>query len=493
MTSNLGYKNIFKSTFLFGFVQVFNILIKIVLNKVAAIYLGAGGIGMIGLFQSAIAIIKTFSGMGIHQSAVKTVSEAKGVDVEANAERAITIVRKVVFWTALIGGAVAFILAPVLSQLAFESEDYTTPFMWLSLVVVFNVLTDGYLSILKGLRRLNDLAKASMLGALGGVIAGVPLYIFLGERGIVPALIAASFFTLLFAIYYLKKIKTKRVEISFKAIITESSDMVRMGFTLMIASFAALLTEFVIRSYISNVAGLEQVGFFHAGHVILTAYFVIIITALVTDYYPRISSINTQNELVQEELNKQIKVGFLLIGPLVILFILFLNLSLELLYSNEFLSSSEYIVFAVFGTLVTIASNPLDLVLIAKSEAKLFLIISLIYRVIEVGLLIFGYQLGGLSGLGIATTLVALLHFIIMFSVNKWRYEINIEWSTWKIILNIILLTFLSVITYRIESLALYTSGSVILLITSIMYSLSVMKKEMQIDVIRLGMGKLKK
>lgn len=155
---NRGYSNIFKSTFLFGFVQVFNILIKIVLNKVAAIYLGAGGIGMIGLFQSAIAIIKTFSGMGIHQSAVKTVSEAKGVDVEANAVRAITIVRKIVFWTALIGGVVAFILAPVLSQLAFESGDYTTPFMWLSLVVVFNVLTDGYLSILKGLRRLNDLA-----------------------------------------------------------------------------------------------------------------------------------------------------------------------------------------------------------------------------------------------------------------------------------------------------------------------------------------------
>jgi hypothetical protein len=34
------YKNIFKSTFFFGFVQVFNILIKIVLNKVAAIYFG---------------------------------------------------------------------------------------------------------------------------------------------------------------------------------------------------------------------------------------------------------------------------------------------------------------------------------------------------------------------------------------------------------------------------------------------------------------------
>ena len=39
-----GYKNIFKSTFLFGFVQVFNIAVKVVLNKIAAILLGPSGV-----------------------------------------------------------------------------------------------------------------------------------------------------------------------------------------------------------------------------------------------------------------------------------------------------------------------------------------------------------------------------------------------------------------------------------------------------------------
>ena len=44
-----GYGIIFKTTFLFGFVQVFNILVKVVINKIVALFLGSGGMGVIGL------------------------------------------------------------------------------------------------------------------------------------------------------------------------------------------------------------------------------------------------------------------------------------------------------------------------------------------------------------------------------------------------------------------------------------------------------------
>ena len=43
--SGASYKSIFKSTFLFGFVQVFNIVIKAVINKAVAVLLGAEEIG----------------------------------------------------------------------------------------------------------------------------------------------------------------------------------------------------------------------------------------------------------------------------------------------------------------------------------------------------------------------------------------------------------------------------------------------------------------
>ena len=42
-----SYKNIFKTTFLLGFVQIFNILVKVITNKIVSVLLGAEGMGTI--------------------------------------------------------------------------------------------------------------------------------------------------------------------------------------------------------------------------------------------------------------------------------------------------------------------------------------------------------------------------------------------------------------------------------------------------------------
>ena len=76
METNSSYKDIFKTTFLFSFVQVFNIIVKVVTNKVVAILLGAEGMGIISLFNSAIGTVKAGCGLGIGRSAIRDISEA---------------------------------------------------------------------------------------------------------------------------------------------------------------------------------------------------------------------------------------------------------------------------------------------------------------------------------------------------------------------------------------------------------------------------------
>ena len=48
-----SYSGIFKSTFLFGFVQVVRILVGVIKNKVVAILLGAEGMGIYGAQNEA--------------------------------------------------------------------------------------------------------------------------------------------------------------------------------------------------------------------------------------------------------------------------------------------------------------------------------------------------------------------------------------------------------------------------------------------------------
>ena len=77
MSDLSGYKNIFKTTFLFGFVQVFNIFVKVGINKVVAILLGTAGMGVISLFQYAVSFLSVSCGLGINQSSIRDISEAR--------------------------------------------------------------------------------------------------------------------------------------------------------------------------------------------------------------------------------------------------------------------------------------------------------------------------------------------------------------------------------------------------------------------------------
>ena len=97
-----SYRSIFKSTFLFGFVQVFNIVMKAAINKAVAILLGTEGMGVISLYNSAVNMLRTVAGLGIPQSAVRDVAEANATYEIEKLNRIITVTKKIVWFTALL-------------------------------------------------------------------------------------------------------------------------------------------------------------------------------------------------------------------------------------------------------------------------------------------------------------------------------------------------------------------------------------------------------
>ena len=110
-----SYRSIFKATSLFGGVQVYTILIQVIKSKIIAVLLGPMGVGIQGLYQSALDLIKQATSFGISQSAVRDVAEANGSGDTKRISRTVTILRKIVWLTGLLGllGVVAF--SPLLS------------------------------------------------------------------------------------------------------------------------------------------------------------------------------------------------------------------------------------------------------------------------------------------------------------------------------------------------------------------------------------------
>lgn len=488
-----SYGNIFKTTFLFGFVQIFNIIVKVGLNKVVAILLGAEGMGIIGIYNSAIQMIRTGAGLGINQSAVRDISEANACNDNERFSRIISLTNKVIIFTALLGMGVTIFLSPYLSKWYFGDGTYTLAFIWISIVVALNILSEGQLAILKGMRQLRALAKASIWGSLVGLVAAIPFYYFFGRGGIIPSLAITAFAALFFSNLYVRRIEYTRTKLSVKEIWTEATPMVKMGVALMLVGFIGSIFDMIIAAFISNSGSLADVGYYNAGAAIISGYFGIVITAMSTDYYPRISAVHNDNEKLTDEMNKQSETGLIMIFPLVVLFVFLSPFFIDILYSAEFYETNNYTDYAMIGTVIIVVSNCMGMILLAKQASNIFVWSVLGQRTILIAIYIFAYKQLGLTGLGLAYICTGLLHITFMTLILNHFYKIRLSVKVSRLLIIVVGVTLLTIAIRKIENpIVSYSIGFLLLSLTCI-YSLYYMKKNMNLDILSIVKHKIKK
>ncbi len=477
------YKGIFKSTFLFSFVQIVRLLAGIIRNKVAAVILGPSGMGIIGVYNTTINFIKTGAGLGVSQSAVRDVSEANGCGDRNRFSRTISLTSKIVWFTALFGLVVTIVLSPLLSQWGFGNKGYTLAFIVLSLAVAADIFVDNQLAILKGMRQLRSLAKASILGSLAALVTGVPLFYFLGEEGIVPSIIISAFAAMFVSMYYVRKVSYDKVRLSVKEVYYEGKSMLTMGISLMIVSFLSVVFDYIIIAFIRSHGGLDIIGIYTAGSTIITSYFGIVINAMTTDYYPRISAINKDNTKLQEAVNQQSEVGLILVFPLAIFFLFLTRFVLNILYSKEFYAAVEYTDFAMLGTIIMICSNSMGMILLAKQKPKIFLVSVIGQRVLSLAVFLGLFSLWGLRGLGIAYFIQGLVHLVVVMSIMGKCYHIHFDMKVLKNLLLIIITCILAICVRRMNGIIVYALG-LLLLLFSVLYTNWYLKKSMNLNLI---------
>jgi O-antigen/teichoic acid export membrane protein len=428
-----SYREIFKATSLFGGVQAFNIVIALVRSKFIAILLGPEGMGISGLLISTTDFLGRLTNLGLGTSAVKNVAEASSTGDKNRVARVISVLRRLVWATGILGLALTIILSPLLSKLTFGNKDYTEAFIWISSTLLFQQLTSGQLVILQGLRKLEYLARANLIGSIIGLFITVPLYYFFGIDGIVPAIILVSFFSLLLAYIYAKKTGVKSVKISNRETILEGKDMMKMGFLLSMSGLIMLGTSYAIRIYISNAGGVEEVGLFNAGFAIINTYVGMIFTAMGTDYYPRLSSVAGNNLKAKEMINQQAEIAILILAPILTIFLVFINWVIILLYSEKFIAVNEMIHWAALGMYFKAISWSIAYVFLAKGVARLFFWNELIANLLMLGLNIVGYRIAGLEGLGISFLGGYLIYLIQVYFIARLKYKFRFARETYLV------------------------------------------------------------
>lgn len=432
MTGNSNKKhqrlsaNVMKIMSVFGGVQVFNILCSIIRTKCVALWAGAIGVGLFGIYNSAIDLISTFTMFGVTSSSVR--------DIAAN-ERSgqkwttVAVVRRFGWMLGILGAMTIMLSSRLLSEYSFGDNGHTFSFMLLGICLFLNAVTNINLSIMQALRQFKALANASVWGAAGGVVISVPMFYFWHVDSIIPALIGFS--TVGFISMWISRRRStsviQPVEITWHQTFTTGRNLIVLGFFLMLSSASGYGVNYLFLSWLSREASVDEVGLYQAGFTLFNRYAGIIFTAIGMEYFPRLSSASASLLRTRLFVNHESSLILFLILPMTALFILTAPLIVKLLYSADFISIVPMVTIGICGTAMRGVSWCLAFVMLTRNDGRIYMWCEISSAIVSLALNVAGYKLAGLTGLGAAYVAWYLFYIVLVAIICSRRYEVRLN------------------------------------------------------------------
>lgn len=415
-----GYRSILKGTSIFGGVQVFLILVSLIRGKFVALLLGPAGMGISSLFNSASGTIVKAASLGLNLAVVKEVAQHK--DNPSAFANIMCVAFTLLRFTALLGALACALCSRWLSELTFHSPDYTWQFVLLAVAVYFTIAGNGQLSVLQGLHEVKKLSKASLVGAVTGLLAGVPLYYFFGTRGIVPGIVVLSLTTYIFYRYSLRHI-TAREKFNWQQHKSTARRLISLGTVLLAGDLIGTLATYILNIYLRSQGGETTVGLFQAATSIAAQYSGAITAALSLEYFPRLSKAASDNRLMTDIVNRQSEIVALAMAPLSCLMIISAPPIIMLLLSEEFMPVLELVRWMGFGIILRLLQFPMGYIAFAKGNRRVYFLMEGVFLNLS-GFLanILFYHFFGLIGLGYAAVFDYVFSLGVYYVVNHRMY-----------------------------------------------------------------------
>ncbi len=434
MSKGESYRQILRSTSIVGGASVLNILIGLIRIKVAAVVLGPVGVGLIGLLNNLLLTAASVAALGTGTVGTRQVAEAA-----ASADPlAIGVVRRAFVLGALVlaaaGTLVFWLLRDVLAVHVLADPSRAGDVGWLALGVGLTVMAGAHAALLNGLRRIGDLARVTVYSAVLSAVAGVAALLVWGERGLLVFLLLVPLTKFGFAQFYVARLPaTPGAAPSALQLRRHWSAMARLGTAFMLAGLAGTLGQLLVRTLVQRELGADALGYFEAAWVISMTYIGFVLSAMGTDYYPRLTAVADDNQALNRLVNEQSEVALLLAGPVFLGMLGVAPWFVQLLYSAEFGDAAAILRWQILGDILKLMSWPLGFVMLAKGQGRNYMLSETFAMTVFVagawvGLPLMGLKATGISFLAMYIAYLPLVYWIVRSSTGfRWQREVLIH------------------------------------------------------------------
>ena len=158
MTTSTTTAKVLKALGIFGSVQMITILCSVVRTKLAALWIGPVGVGLITIYNSTMDLLASTAQIGLQQSAVRDLSQNRDT---ARGPETVAVVKTLQRLTGLAGMGAVILFSPLISLWAFGDYSHWWAFAVLSVMVLSQSLCNARLSVMRAYERFRDLASAS--------------------------------------------------------------------------------------------------------------------------------------------------------------------------------------------------------------------------------------------------------------------------------------------------------------------------------------------
>ena len=465
-----SYGQILKSSSIMGGSAGINLLFGMIRTKFAAVMIGTTGIGLLASFTAVQGLISIIAGLGIKSSAVREIATAVGKNDEIAVGRVVLTVRRISWVTGFIGMLIMMVFSPLLSQLTFDSKEYTLDIASLGMVVLFTNISGGQMALLQGTRRIGDMARASIIGAALSTVFAIIFYSWLGLRGIIPSLLIIAAMQLIISWYFARRVPFHRVELNWKETFSEASGMFGLGVVFMWSALMGSMVSYVTITLITQEINIEAVGIYSAAFALSGMFVNFVLQAMGADYYPRLTSHQDNKDILNRLVNEQIEIGLLLGAPGLLATMVAAPWIIHLFYNSEFLSAAVLIQWFILGSFMRVIQWPIGFLQMALGKSLVYFGTQTLFAFVHIALISLYLKYMGIEGVSVAFFVLYIFSLIIIFLVARRLTGYTPSSDVVKllfIITPIVLLTFL--ICYFYAGTLAIIGGSLLTLIATVL------------------------
>lgn len=388
-------------------------------TKVVAILLGPEGIGLVSLYQSIIDLVGNVAGLGIASSGVREVAEACASSDSRRIAVATQTLKRLSWITGLLGWLVTAALSYPLSQWILGSHLHAGAIALLGVSLLFGMASGGQMACIQGMRRIGDLAKLQILSMCMSTAVAIGIYFWLKEKGILPVLISSAIISFAGSWWYASKLRIAKIDLDWITTWQNSSRLIQLGIAFMWSALMTAGVAFAIRAMITRDLGIEANGIFQSAWAISGMFAGFILSAMGTDFYPRLTAAAHDNSVMNKLVNEQTEVGLLLALPGLVGTIVFAPIVMKIFYSAKFVAGADLLPWMVLGILFKIISWPMGFIQLAKGATRWFIASETFFGISLGGLTFFLLKFKGLEGAAYSFVLIYLVYIILMLYTSK--------------------------------------------------------------------------